>query len=101
MIERWKCVGYCRHCSANEDDSTFSKEWGHFEKSDEGVWVRADSAMEAITKLQDEIKWYRAALEEIEALASMVDEDSAYADRAYDALRRGSVSSDSVGTEDK
>jgi hypothetical protein len=45
MIERWKCVGYCRHCTADQDDSTFSKEWGHFEKSGDGVWVRADSAL--------------------------------------------------------
>ena len=51
-LQRWKCVGYCRHCTANEDDSTFSKEWGHFEKSDEGVWARADSALAEIERLR-------------------------------------------------
>jgi len=45
MVKRWKCVGYCVHCSADQDDSTFSKEWGHFEKSSDGAWVRADSAL--------------------------------------------------------
>ena len=54
MVERWKCVGYCRHCSANEDDSTFSREWGHFEKSNDGAWVRADSAMARIRELETE-----------------------------------------------
>lgn len=52
MVERWKCVGYCRHCSADQDDSTFSKEWGHFEKSSDGAWVRADSALTRIAELE-------------------------------------------------
>jgi hypothetical protein len=38
-------VGYCRHCTRDEDDSTFSKEWGHFEKCNDGPWVRAEAAV--------------------------------------------------------
>ena len=77
MAERWKCESYCR-CGSRE---------GHFEKSEDGTWMLASSVLPEMERLRDEIKHYRAALEEIEALASMVDEDSVYADRAYDALR--------------
>lgn len=55
-VTRWKCVGYCRHCTANEDDSTFSREWGHFERSDDGAWVRADSALAEIAQLQRDLR---------------------------------------------
>jgi len=53
MVERWKCVGYCRHCSADQDESTFSKEWGHFEKSSHGAWVRADAALAIAAELTE------------------------------------------------
>lgn len=60
MIERWKCVGYCVHCSADQDESTFSEEWGHFEKSNDGCWVRADSAIARIATLSAEVMHYTA-----------------------------------------
>ena len=53
MSERWKCVGYCVHCSADQDDSTFSKEWGHFEKASDGAWVRADTALALAAELAE------------------------------------------------
>jgi hypothetical protein len=53
MVERWKCVGYCVHCSADQDDSTFSKEWGHFEKASDGAWVRADTALALAAELAE------------------------------------------------
>jgi hypothetical protein len=59
VVQRWKCVGYCRHCTAHEDDSTFRKEWGHFEKSDEGAWVRADSALAEIERLTRELQEWK------------------------------------------
>lgn len=56
VVTRWKCVGYCVHCTADSDESTFSREWGHFEKSDDGVWVRADSALAEIERLRAALK---------------------------------------------
>ncbi len=55
MVERWKCVGYCVHCPVEPDDSTFSKEWGHFEKSNSGTWVRADSALARLREIEAEL----------------------------------------------
>lgn len=62
MIERWKCVGYCVHCSADQDESTFSKEWGHFEKSNDGCWARADSALARIRELQADLRQMKEAI---------------------------------------
>jgi hypothetical protein len=41
------------HCCADSDDSTFSREWGHFEKSSDGAWVRADAALALAAELAE------------------------------------------------
>jgi hypothetical protein len=52
------------HCSTEQDDSTFSKEWGHFEKASDGAWVRAESALTRIAELEQALRKYDSQSED-------------------------------------
>lgn len=50
-VNRWKCESYCL-CGSR---------YGHFERRDDGVWMRAEDVLPVIERLEAEIRAQHAA----------------------------------------